>query len=119
MSERAQPHLGQLADDLVERRVHEAVELDLADRPVAAQREPDRGAHDAGLGQRGVDDAALAEVLLQPVGDPEHAAELAHVLTHDEHLGVVVERLAQAGVERLGQGQHGHREASSLTNESR
>ena len=77
VAERAEPVLGQLAHDLVERGEHEAVELDLADRPVAAQREPDRGADDAGLGERGVHHPVLAEVLLQPVGDAEHAAELA------------------------------------------
>ena len=96
LAERAGVHLGELADDLVERRVDEAVELDLADRPVAAQRQADRGADDAGLGERGVDDPVLAEVLLQAVGDPEDAAELADVLAHDEDLGVVLHGLAQA-----------------------
>ena len=67
-------------------------------RPVAAQREADRGADDAGLGQRGVDDPVLAEVLLQAVGDPEDAAELADVLTHDQDLGVVLQRRAQAAL---------------------
>ncbi len=70
---------------------------------------PDGGAEDAGLGERGVDDPVLAEVLLQAVGDPEDAAELADVLAHDEHLGVVLHRLAQAGVEALGQGDLAHR----------
>ena len=76
--------------------IDEAVELDLAHRPVAAQRQPDRGADDAGLGERGVDDPVLAEVLLQAVGDPEDAAELADVLAHDQDLGVVLHGLAQA-----------------------
>ena len=77
--------LRELAHDLVEGRVDEAVELDLADRPVAAHGKADGGADDAGLGERGVDHALLAEVLLQPVGDPEDAAELADVLTHHQH----------------------------------
>ena len=94
-------HLGDLADDLVVRRVDEAVELDLDDRPVAAQRHADRGADDAGLRQRAVDDPVLAEVLLQAVGDPEDAAELADVLAHHQDLGVVLHRLAQSGVEAL------------------
>ena len=51
----ARPELRQLADDLVERGVDEPVELDLADRPVAAHGQSDRGADDAGLGQRRVD----------------------------------------------------------------
>ena len=113
-------HLGDLADDLVVRRVDEAVELDLADRPVAADREADRGADDAGLGQRRVDDAVLAEVLLQAVGDAEDAAELADVLAHEDDLGVVLHGPAQAGVERLADGERlGGHQCASPANESR
>src|SRR4051794_40573004 len=102
-------HLRQLADDLVVGRVDEPVELDLADRPVTAQRQADRGADDAALGERGVDDPVLAEVLLQPVGDPEDTAELADVLAHDEDLRVVLHRRAQAGVDGLGDRRLAHR----------
>ncbi len=49
-AERAQPHMRELGHDLVEGGVDEAVELDLAHRPVAAQGQPDRGADDARLG---------------------------------------------------------------------
>jgi hypothetical protein len=97
-------HLRHLGDDLVVRGKDEPVELDLADRPVAANGQADRGADDAGLGQRGVDDAVLAEVLLQTVGDPEDAAELADVLAHDDDLGVVLQAAAQAMVEGLAEG---------------
>src|SRR3954447_16110169 len=45
----AGPHPGDLADDLVERRVDDPVELDLADRAVAAVGETDGGAEDGGL----------------------------------------------------------------------
>ena len=105
LAPRAVVHLRHLRHDLVVRRVDEAVELDLADRPVAADGQADRGADDAGLGQRGVDHPLLAEVLLQAVGDPEDAAELADVLAHDEDLGVVLQGAAQAGVERLADGE--------------
>jgi hypothetical protein len=98
-------HLGDLADDLVVGRVDEPVELDLADRPVAADGQPDRGANDAGLGQWRVDDAVLAEVLLKPVGDPEDAAELADVLAPEDDLGGGLRGAPQAGVEGLAQGQ--------------
>ena len=76
------------------------------DRPVAAEGEADGGADDAGLGERGVHDAVVAEVALQPVGDPEHSAERADVLAHEHDLGVVLERAPQPGVDRLGQGRH-------------
>ena len=82
----AEVQLRDLADDLVVGRVDEAVELDLAHRPIAAHRQPDRGAEDAGLGERGIDHPVLTEVLLQPVGDPEDTAELADVLAHHEDL---------------------------------
>ena len=101
---RAVPHLRQLGHDLVVGRVDEAVELDLADRPVAAQGEADAGADDAALGERGVDHAVLAEVLLQAVGDAEDAAELADVLAHDQDLRVLLHRRPQARVDGLGDG---------------
>ena len=97
--------LGHLGDDLVVGGEDEPVELDLAHRPVAAHGQADGGAEDAGLGERGVDDAVLAEVLLQAVGDPEDPAELADVLAHEHDLGVVLHGLAQAEVERLADGE--------------
>ncbi len=102
LAERAGVHLGELGDDLVVRGEDEPVELDLHDGAVAAQREADRGADDAGLRERGVDDPVLAEVLVEAVGDAEDAAELADVLSHDQDLGVVLQRGAQGGVDRLG-----------------
>ncbi len=98
--------LGDLRDDLVEGRIDEAVELDLAHRAVAANRQTDRGADDGRLGQRRVDDAVLAEVLLQSVGDAKDAAEATDVLAHQEDLGVLLHRATQSLVEGLG---HGHR----------
>src|SRR5216683_3339840 len=121
LPERAEPHLRELAHDLIYGGEHEPVELDLAHGAVAAQCEPYRGPDDAGLGERGIHHPAVAEILLQSVGYAEHAAELAHVLAHDEHLGVALERPAQSFVDRLGQGQRAHRAApfvSSSTNES-
>ena len=80
--------LGHLRHDLVEGRVDEPVELDLAHRPVAPNGQPDRRADDAGLGQRRVDHAAVAEVPLQTLGDAEHTAELPDVLAHEDDLGI-------------------------------
>ncbi len=98
----AEVQLGQLGHELVETGEDEPVELDLADRPEAADRQPDGGADDPGLGQWRVQHAVLAEVLLQAVGDPEDAAELADVLAHHQDLRVALQRRAQAHVQRLG-----------------
>ena len=62
---------------------------------------PDREADDAGLGQRGVEAAVLAELGGQPVGDPEDAAERADVLAEHQHRRVLGHRVAQRPVERL------------------
>src|SRR5215469_5185603 len=106
-------HLGQLVDDLIGGGEDEAVELDLAHRPVAAQRETYGGADDPRLGERRIHHAVLAEVLLEAIGDPEHAAELAYVLTHDQHLGIGLERPAHPLVQGTGKSELGHRDASS------
>jgi hypothetical protein len=64
-------------------------------RPTAVPMMPDSASGVSGF----------AEVLLQPVGDPEDAAQLADVLAHQDHLAVGVERLAEPVVERLAQGE--------------
>ncbi len=101
-------HLGDVADHLLERGVAERVELHLDDRPEALHREPDGEPGDAGLGQRGVEAAVLAELRGQPVGDPEDAAEGADVLTEDQHVLVLGQGVAQRRVQRLGEGDGGH-----------
>jgi hypothetical protein len=111
--------LGQLADDLVVRRVDEAVELDLADRPVAADGQADRGPDDPGLGERGVEDAVLAEVLLQAVGDAEDTTQLADVLAHEDDLRVLLHGRAQALVDGLGHRELSHQECPPSANPSR
>ena len=45
--------------------------------------------------------ALVAELGLQALGHPEHAAERADVLAHEQHLVVVLHRLAQSGVQGL------------------
>ena len=82
-------HPRQLAGDLVEAGEDEAVELDLADRAEAAHGQADRGADDAGFGQRGVEHALVAELGVQALRDAEDAAERADVLAHQQNLGVV------------------------------
>ena len=112
--------LRDLGDDLVEAREHEAVELDLGHRPVAAHGQTDCGADDPGFGQWGVQHPVVTEVLLQTVGDAEDPAELADVLAHHDDLRVVVHGRAQAGVQGLRQrgGDRGHRAPPSTRGSS-
>ena len=67
--------LGQVADDLLEGRVGERVELHLHDGAQAVHGHADRGADDARLGQGGVEDPRVPELGRQPVGDPENASQ--------------------------------------------
>ncbi len=78
-----------LRDDLIERGMDEVRELDLGDREESVQRHPDRDPDDAGLRERRVDHALLAELLHPSVGDPEHAATRTHVLTEQDDALVV------------------------------
>ena len=50
---------------------------------------------------------ALAEVLLETVGDAEDAAQAADVLAHDQHLWVALHRAPQPEVEGLAEGELG------------
>ena len=75
------PVLRHVADHLVERRVGEAVELHLGDRPPSRERQTHGGAQRSPASAIGVSNTrARAELLLQPLGHPEDAAELADVL---------------------------------------
>ena len=76
--------LGDVADDLLEGGVGEGVELHLDHRSHAVHGQADRHADDAGLGERGVEAAVLAELGGEPVGDPEDTAERADVLPEDQ-----------------------------------
>jgi hypothetical protein len=73
-------HPRDLADDLVDGGVGEAVELDFGDGMEAGNRQAHGHPEDAGLRQRRAEDALLAVLCLQAVRDPEHSAEPAAVL---------------------------------------
>src|SRR5439155_8327311 len=103
---RAVPVLGYVADDLLESRIDETVELDLRNRPEAAQGQADRDTDDRRFCQRRVEDALLAELLLQAVRDPKDAAQRTYVLAKDENVLVARQGIAQREVDRLG---HRHR----------
>ena len=105
---RAVVQLGHLGDDLIERGVHEAVELDLHDRPIATERQSDSHSDDAGLCERRVDHALRTELVEESVRDAEDAAESADVLAQQHDLLVVSHRLAQTRAERLPESDLSH-----------
>ena len=73
----------------------EVGELQLDDGPLAHPRGADRGADEALLGDRGVDHACDAELVLQPGGGAERATEVADVLAEEEDPLVVAQRVGQ------------------------
>ena len=68
-------HPRDFADDLVVAGVDVVGELDFDDGLEAIGRHADRGADDPAFGDRRVEGAGLAELLLQAFGGAEHAAE--------------------------------------------
>src|ERR671937_1283249 len=97
-----------MADDLVESGINKSVELDLWYRSESLESEADRDPDDRGLGQRRVEYAIFAELLLQTVSDPEHSAQASHVLSEDQHPVVVLHRIPQPGGDRPGKGDGAH-----------
>ena len=102
----AQPR--RLADQLVVGGVDVVGELDLHDGAQAVGAHADGGAHDAALRDRRVEAAGQAVLLLQPVGDAEHAPKEAHVLTEDQDVGVALQHVVERGVQRLDHVHRGH-----------
>ena len=100
-------------DQLVESRVAERVVLHLADRPPAGHAEPDRGAHDPGLGERRVDAPVGPEAVAQPRRRSEDASGAPHVLAHDHDVLVALELDLEAVVDRLDERQLTHRAPSA------
>ena len=94
--------LRKLSRDLVVGGKDEAVELDLADWPIAAIGESDRSADDSGLAERRVDDTQCTELVEQPLCHAEHAAEASNVLAHEHDLVVRTHRVADPQVDRAG-----------------
>ncbi len=82
-----------LADDLVEGGVHEIGELHLGDRAQAVDGGAHRGAGDHALGQRGIEDSAVAVLGPQALGGAENAPLLADILAHDHDAFVTLHLL--------------------------
>src|SRR5687767_10829668 len=66
----------ELADDLVVRGIDVVRELDLRNRPQPVHRHADRRRDDAAFGDRRIEHAMLAELLLQAIRDPEDSTEI-------------------------------------------
>src|SRR5438105_3844610 len=86
-------------DYLVERKQCEVDRHQLDDWPQPGHRRAHAEAHDRVLGDRGVAHAPLTELLEQPRGHFERAAEHADVLAHQDHALIARELLAQGRVE--------------------
>ena len=108
------PALGGEVGDLVEAAGDEVGELHLGDGPHAHQRRADRGADDAGLGDRRVHDALLAELFEHAVGDLECAAVDADVFAEDEHAFVALHLFPDSLADRFNVGGEGHGLLDSL-----
>ena len=76
LARRAISVLGGFVDQLIHRGIDEVAELNLGHGSQAVERHADRGADDAGLGERRVDHTLAAELLLQAGGHAKHAANL-------------------------------------------
>src|SRR3954469_6274212 len=94
-------HLRRDVDKLIEAAGDEVRELHLAHRPHALGRRADGGADDRALGERGIQHALRAELLVEAVGDLERATKRADVLAQAEDRRVAAHLLPQSLRDRL------------------
>ncbi len=85
-------HARHVARNLVQRGIQKPHELNLGDRTQPLRRHADRHAGDHALGQRGVLNTILAELLLQTGCGAEYASIDANVLA-DDHDGWIARHL--------------------------
>ena len=93
---------------LVDRRIDEAGELDLRDRPEALRGEADGKSGDRRLGERRVEDAVRPEALQQPIGGAEDAAVDADILAEHEDTLIFRHRPREGEVDGLDEADFGH-----------
>jgi hypothetical protein len=101
------PAHGAAVVELLGGRVGVLAELDLGDRDEPRVRHPHRAADDPLLRQRGVEHAAGAEALLQPLGHEVHAPLHADVLAEHEEPRVDLELAGERAPDGLGEAQRG------------
>jgi hypothetical protein len=90
-----------VTNDLVECGVGEPIELNLWDRPKPSYREADCDADDTRLGERCIKAPLLTKLVLQAIGDPEHATYPTDILSEHQDAFVFTERFAKRGVNGL------------------
>ena len=81
-----------MAHQLVDRGVHEPLELELDHRPETLRAEADGETGEQGLGQRSVEHPGGAEAGEQAVGGAEHAAVQADILAQHQDARVLLHR---------------------------
>ncbi len=101
-------HLGRLADDLVESRVDKIGKLNFADGAHAVQGCADAHPHDGQFRQGGIDHALRAVFIKQAHSGAENAPAHAHILAHDEHVGVAGHFLIHRHAHSVNQGHLRH-----------
>ena len=99
--------LRRLVDELVHRAQREIDDAHFDDRAQARERHAHGGAHDRRLGDRRVDHALGAELLLQPAVLREDAAA-SEVLAQRHHVRIGAHRLGERGGGRLRIVHHRH-----------
>ena len=95
------PEGRRLVDDLIEAAGDEVGKLHLGDRPVATERRADADAHDGRFGDRRVDHAHLAELVMEALRDAKSAAVGADIFAQDEDLRIAPHLLEQRFADRL------------------
>ncbi len=81
-----------MAHQLVDRGIHEALELELDHRPETLRAEADGETGEQGLGHRSIEHPGRAEAGEQSVGSAKHAAVPADILAQHQDARVLLHR---------------------------
>lgn len=97
-------HLGHMADNLLESRVGERVELHFDNRPHAVDGHTHGHTDDPRLSQGRVEAALFAEGFHESVGYAEDTTQHADILAEDQDRIIRVHGIRHRSVQRLGHG---------------
>ena len=98
-----------MVHQLVDRRVDEAGELDLGDRPEALRGEPDRQPGDGVFGEWRIEHALRPKALQEAVGGAEHAALGSDIFAEDEDSAILRHGAGERQIDGLDEVDLGHR----------